>query len=119
MSLDYLYIGLLKTSELGIVEIPQEEINYRRIEMGPTDWVLVDNNTITNVYDVKFNEASSEWGAISHFGVFDSLQGGNILAVGILNLESVTHIHKGIQIQFKTGKLSVDISALEQEIENG
>lgn len=117
MNLDYLYIGLLKGSELGLVEISQEGTNYRRIEMGPFDWCFQDGILI-NVYDIRFNTATSEWGLVTHFGVFNSLQGENILVVGNLDLNSVTCIHKGIQIQFEAGKITVEIKALGLEIEN-
>lgn len=119
MNLDYLYIGLFKNTELGLVEIPQENTNYCRIEMCPFDWVLVKNYVVTNVHDVRFNETINEWGLVTHFGIFDSLQGGNLLMIVSLDLGRETNIHKGIQIQFEAGKLAINIKELRQEIENG
>lgn len=113
MSLDYLYIGLLKNSRLGLVEISQEGTNYRRIEMGPEDWHFqVDH--ILNIETIQFNMALKTWGLVTHFGVFDSLDKGNILAVGQLEFSII--VVKNDQPQFEIGTLSIMIEALELEI---
>lgn len=118
MSLEYLYVGLLRINELGLMEISQENSNYRRIEMGPADW-YAKGDCIFNADTILFNIATNNWGLITHFGIFDSLDNGNILTVGNLIQGSIFYVFKNIQIRFKANKLAVEIKALGLEIENG
>lgn len=117
MNLEYLYIGLLRRSELGLIEISQEGTNYQRVEMGPGDWCLQHNEIMSNVTIIRFNTAIIEWGLITNFGIFDSLYKGNLLAIGNLIQRSITYIHKDIQIQFDIGKIVIEIRALGLEVD--
>lgn len=115
MNLDYLYIGLLKSGELGFTEIPQEETNYRRIEMGPMDWFYLDENTkdiITNAVEIEFPNVKGLWGTITHFGIFDSLHDGNFLIDG--RLENREFINTGYTIKFNIGSIEIPLEILKK-----
>ena len=120
MTMNYLYIGLLQNSGFGLVEVLREGANYRRVEMGPGDWkvnnlaMFPEDSYINNVDVVKFPIALKGWGTITHFGVFDSLHGGNILASGTLSMNII--VDRPIQIQFEKHKLVVDLIHLGFEI---
>ena len=114
MSLDYLYIGLLKNNELGFVEVSQDETNYRRIETGPGDWFFLDvdkKDTITNAVEVEFPDATCFWGKITHFGIFDSLNNGGILKVGTLNKPNI--IYEECKIKFEVGCIQIPLEMFE------
>jgi len=108
--LTYIYIGLLKNCDLGLVEVSQEETNYRRIEMTLTlmDWNLLDDDIITNAVKVIFPQALKEWGFITHFGIFDS-QGQLII---VSDLAHKGRISKDMQVQFDIGSLRIALAAL-------
>jgi len=111
--MNYLYIGLLRglvtgVPTLGLVEVPGIGTNYRRVEMGPFDWIK-QNEFISNIATIKFPIALSGWGVITHFGVFDLPCGGSILVTGKLTEQSI--VNKDTQMQFD--KISVELSSLK------
>jgi len=110
--LNYLYIGLLKSCELGLVEIEQsEETNYHRIEMTRMDWILCNAERITNAFAIRFSQAKNYWGTLSHFGIFDALEKGRLLAVG--NLQQKTEINENHIIEFGPGRMTIDLNVFE------
>ncbi len=85
-----------------LIEVPTEidgvATNYRRVEMGPIDWdlsfidaagtnfrsndwgcTLSAPNTATNAIDINFPAAQTEWGGLSHFGMYDLPVGGRLI----------------------------------------
>ena len=58
----------------------------------------------TNSADVTFNQATSDWGTISHIGLHDNLTSGNLLFHTILNASKP--IGTGDQFKISTGALT-------------
>ena len=58
----------------------------------------------TNSADVTFNQATSDWGTISHIGLHDNLTTGNLLFHTILNASKP--IGTGDQFKISTGALT-------------
>ncbi len=91
----------LSTTEIeddgtGITE-PAAEDGYARVEIGntPTDdeWEDAELAMGPDEYEIarkrnsevlEFPEATGDWGEITHFALFDSAVGGNMLAYGEL-----------------------------------
>lgn len=112
----YLYIGLLRNSELGLIEVEQENTNYRRVELGPGDWFFLDEDKkdiITNAVKVEFPESTNRWGIITHFGIFDSLYKGVLLTIGTLN--NMKNIEDSFyDIRFEAGSINIPIEIFDK-----
>ena len=65
------------------------------------------NGSTSNSADIQFNQATANWGTITHFGIFDALTGGNLLYHGILT--SSKTIETGDVFKFATGSLVVTL----------
>jgi len=111
--MNYLYIGLLKKSEMGLIE-PSQKDNYHRIELGPGD-LEFNGDCVINIVEITFPEAKKHWGLITHFGIWDSLQKGHLLAIG--NLEKRKTINKYDIVQFKPNSIEISPKELGIEIE--
>lgn len=114
--LNYLYIALLKNTELGLVEVPKEDSGYKRIEMTPIDWVLIDEAHMSNATKVTYPIAKIAWGLVTAFGIFDKPEKGKLVAIG--SLMNGVPIFQDSQMQFNTGCLVVEITNLV-ETDNG
>jgi len=104
----YIYVGLLKKSSMGLIE-PLKKLNYRRIELGPGDLILNDN-CIKNSVEIIFPQAKNNWGLVTHFGIWDSLQKGHLLAVG--NLIEEKFIKKNEIVQFDIDNMEISIEII-------
>lgn len=115
----YIYIGLLKQCELGILEVPFLKGNaYKRIEyiLNGAECEFVTTDNIANSVPITFPLAKMEWGNITHFGIFDKINDGKLLAIGDLTRKGI--VHEGMQVQFDPGTLLIDITVLG-ELNNG
>ena len=65
------------------------------------------NGSTSNDADIQFNQATANWGTITHFGIFDALTSGNLLYHGILT--SSKTIETGDVFKFATGSLVVTL----------
>ena len=72
---------------------------------SPTYDSGTDKYSITNIRDIYFYEATSSWGTITHFAIYDSLTGGNMLAYGQLT-NSITPAANTIPV-VRTGNLTI------------
>lgn len=80
------YIGLSTSAPSldgsGVTE-PASSAGYARVRLSnlsePT------NGVITNQSAVSFEESISDWGLITHFVIYDSLTGGNLLMYDALS----------------------------------
>ena len=59
----------------------------------------------TTTADAVFPAATSAWGTVTHAGIFDSLNGGNVLYYAPLT--TPRNVIAGDQFNFKTGNISV------------
>lgn len=81
---------------------------YERVEVtnDSTTWecATVDNPSVkTNKIPILFPEATGGWGVITHWGIFDAPEGGNLLDwAPVFN---PTSIGEGQQAQFRAGDL--------------
>ncbi len=62
---------------------------YSRAETSALDWSESVAGAICNANNITFPTASGSWGTITHFALFDSATGGNMLACGALEQPKV------------------------------
>ncbi|WP_058599010.1 phage tail fiber protein [Aureimonas ureilytica] len=61
--------------------------------------------TTSNTGAVTFGPASADWGTITHVGVMDAANGGNMLLYGALAVSKV--INSGDSLQYAVGQLTI------------
>ncbi len=76
---------------------------YLRVEVE--EWSAAASRASQNEVMIEFPEARGSWGVITHFALFDSLSGGNMLGHGSL-AESKT-VNSGDSIYFEAGMVDV------------
>lgn len=85
--------------------------NYARVEVDPTDWVPIDPHSITNEYEVMFPVAGSNWGAVTHVGIWgypEGVPGDPMLYFGGALSASRT-VNNGDGAMFSAGNLTVTL----------
>lgn len=65
------------------------------------------NGVSTNSAAVEFDQATADWGTITHFGLYDASSSGNLLYHGQLTASKV--IENGDVFKFATSSLSVTL----------
>lgn len=109
------YIGLL----VGNKEVESNKRsgnNYRRIEMTPLDWGIdSEKNLAYNIATIYFPDATKDWGYITGFGIWLSLDDDELLAIGEL-IRSGT-IKKGDRACFEAETLRVGLDTFVDEEE--
>lgn len=78
-----LYVGLFVGHPSSGYEVVADGYARRQVEFREPD---LDPDTgelgVANAEELTFPKAASGWGRISHFGVFDAPEGGNLLSPG-------------------------------------
>ena len=104
------YIALSSTTiqpdGSGVLE-PLATSGYSRVpvQVSPTSWSNCVENVIYNLVDIIFNEATSDWGVMTDFAVFDAETGGNLLYYEKLNRPK--SIEMNDEVRFKAGTLKI------------
>lgn len=66
------------------------------------------NGVSTNSADVEFDQATANWGTVTHFGIYDASSAGNLLYHGALTASKT--IETGDILKITTGNLSVTLA---------
>ncbi|KKN28895.1 hypothetical protein LCGC14_0849480 [marine sediment metagenome] len=82
---------------------------YARIQSAPSDWSAVSLGSILNATEFAFVEATTDWGDITHFALFDMSTGGNMLMYGAITTAPVT-ISLGSIPRFAVGTIVVTLN---------
>ncbi len=82
--------------------------SYARVETSSADWAGACGGAICNADTIEFAQATSAWGTITHFVLYDAGVGGNLLVCGPLT-EPKT-VAAGDTIRFAPGDLSVALN---------
>lgn len=102
------YIGLSTTQPningSGYTE-PSSGANYARVKLD----MLGAPNTgvVTNQANIDFNESTASWGTVTHFVIFDALNGGNLLQYG--SLSTPRSVETGTIMTIKSGYLNLSV----------
>jgi len=121
--LDWLFSGnvYLSVSEADLIEDasgndePDGTGSYARALIGPADMgsaVVADPATIANAAVIAFAESTAAWSSgvsnLTHWGIWDALNGGNCILHGSFTTPRVVNA-AGVILQIPIGEL--DISA--------
>jgi hypothetical protein len=66
------------------------------------------NGVSTNSSDVEFDQATANWGTVTHFGILDASTSGNLLYHGALTASKV--IDDGDVFKFASAAVSVTLA---------
>lgn len=80
---------------------------YTRVSFGTASEPA--DGTVSNLFDIEYREATGEWGTVQAFGLYDALEGGNLLMWDVLQPEQT--IVSGNQVRFKPGALQFTFRA--------
>jgi hypothetical protein len=104
-----IYVGLSTADPLdngsGLAEPTGN--GYARVQTTAADWNAAAGGALDNVNDITFPQATGSWGTITHFALFDTASGGNILAHGALSASKT--IGSGDTAKFAAGDLDVSL----------
>jgi len=104
-----IYVGLSTADPLdngsGLAEPTGN--GYARVQTTAADWNTAAGGALDNVNDITFPQATGSWGTITHFALFDTASGGNILAHGALSASKT--IGSGDTAKFAAGDLDVSL----------
>ncbi len=81
--------------------------NYARVPTAASDWNIASNGTLTNAGLIAFDEATSSWGTLTHFALFDAVSAGHFVAYG--SLATSKTIGNGDVARFNPGGLSITL----------
>lgn len=105
-----IYVGLSTADPLdngsGLAEPTGN--GYARVQTPAADWNAAAGGALDNVNDITFPQATGSWGTITHFALFDTTSGGNILAHGALSASKT--IGSGDTAKFAAGDLDVSLN---------
>ncbi len=82
--------------------------SYARVETSSGDWAGASGGAICNVDTIEFAQATSAWGTITHFALYDAALGGNLLACG--PLADPKTVAAGDAVRFAPGDLTVTLT---------
>ncbi len=104
-----IYVGLSTADPLddasGLAE-PSGN-GYVRVETDSDDWSTASAGSIDNTNELIFPEATGDWGTVTHFALFDTATGGNMLCHSVLNQSRA--IVSGDKARFAAGDLQVSL----------
>lgn len=106
---DY-YIGLSSTPPAvdgSNVSEPASSAGYERVKLETLSEPT--NGVITNTAAISFNESTANWGTMTHFVIYDSPSGGNLLMYD--NLSTQRNVEAATIVTIKAGSLSLTLSS--------
>jgi hypothetical protein len=80
---------------------------YARVQTSENNWNDAFEGSIDNATDISFNEATGNWGTVTHFALVDAASGGNMLACGTLS--QAKSVGSGDTVKFAAGDLNVTL----------
>ena len=103
------YIGLLleEPDEDGVSLSEPQCSSYTRAATNASCWDDATEGLMENVTNITFAMACQNWGTITHFALFDSKSGGNMLACSRLSPSKT--INSGDITRFAAGDLIISL----------
>ena len=80
---------------------------YVRVQTSASDWNTASGGSLDNANEIVFPMATSPWGTMTHFVLFDAATGGNMLAYGTLSPSK--SIGSGDIAKFSAGDLVLSL----------
>lgn len=106
----YISLHTADPGETGASEVTAGD--YARITVASTVGNWSDPSAGTqgetdNLNDILFAVATSNWGTITHMGIWDAISAGNIWFKGALTASKV--VNNGDQFKFSAGDLNIQL----------
>lgn len=105
------YIGLMtaEPNDDGTGVVEPSGGSYSRVSVANTlvEWPAASGGSKANANIISFPTATAGWGDITHYGIFDALSGGNLLAFGALNVPRT--VLATDDVRFLAGQLVVTV----------
>ena len=102
------HLGLSTTAPsadgTGVTE-PAATAGYTRVEI--TDLDVPDDGEVISTEDISFPESTDDWGTVTHFVIFDSATGGNLLIYG--PLQKARRLDEGSVLTVRAGDLHLQV----------
>lgn len=110
-----LYIGLSTTAigtdlDLAAIAEPPGGAGYARADVvnNAANWPATGGDgTKANGTPITFDQATGDWGTVTHFFIADAVTAGNILAYGVLGTAKT--IGNGDTASFGAGALTITL----------
>jgi hypothetical protein len=80
---------------------------YTRVQTSASHWNAATNGLLKNAGNITFNQATGNWGTITHFALFDAVTAGNMLAYGALSQSK--SISESDTARFEAGELDISL----------
>ena len=80
---------------------------YARVATAASDWDTASGGTLDSAAAIQFNEATGNWGTVTHFALFDAASAGHLLAHGTLTQSKA--IDSGDTVRFAAGDITVSL----------
>jgi len=82
---------------------------YARVSIAndKVTWTTAAAGALENAIEVIFAQATGSWGTVTHFGIFDALTAGNLVATGALGTAKL--IDNGDTAKFAVGDLDITL----------
>jgi hypothetical protein len=80
---------------------------YHRVQTAEADWNVAVGGLLDNATAITFDVATGDWGTVTHFALFDTVSGGNMLAHGALTQAKT--ISSGDTVRFASGDLNITL----------
>jgi hypothetical protein len=101
------WIGLSRTAPniagSGVTEPSTTGTGYARIQL--TNLSAPEDGEITNTGAVAFDESLTAWGTVTHYVIYDTVTGGNLLMYGLLTISR--SVEQNTVITIKAGELQL------------
>ena len=84
--------------------------DYARVDLPPSDsnWGAVSGSVFSNLAEIAFPEATSDWTTATHFSIWDATTSGNARYTGPLNV--ARSVVTGQTAKFEVGSLTVTLT---------
>ena len=107
------YIGLLTAApsdSTGGTEVSTSGTAYARNQVGSSGQGNLSGTagSITNDAEFKWNDATADWGQITHVGLYDAATGGNLLVYG--ELQTAVDITAGDIFKIPAGGFTITMA---------
>lgn len=100
------YVGVSSTEPAADgtnVTEPGTGLGYVRVEI--TNLSEPTNGSVTNTSNIDFAESTGDWGTMSYYTIYDSINGGNLLMYG--RLSSSRRIEAATVLTIRAGALNL------------
>jgi hypothetical protein len=104
-----IYVGLSTADPLDDASGLAEPAGGAYARVLHNSWDTASSRATENTGTISFPEATGSWGTITHFGIFDSLSGGTMLAHGSLSASKT--IGSGDNASFQDGAIDVSFNS--------